>query len=283
MSTNIRVIRSEHIAETIAKLCIEANMDISQDIYDALSQAAAKETSQLARTVLDMLLENAKIAAQERLPICQDTGMVVVFVNIGTELHVQGNIGEAINEGVRMGYGAGYMRNSIVGDPIERVNTGDNTPCVIYYDFVSGDKLEIIVAPKGFGSENMSAIRMLSPSDGLDGMERFILETVRNAGANPCPPVIVGVGVGGTMDKAAVLSKQALLRKIGTSHPEPFWANFESRLLILVNDMGIGPAGFGGKTTSLGVHINTYPTHIAGLPVAVNIGCHATRHKSAVI
>jgi fumarate hydratase subunit alpha len=209
--------------------------------------------------------------------------MAVVFVSFGSDVHVEGDINDAINEGVRQGYREGFCRNSVVRDPVNRVNTGDNTPAVIYYDFSAESGLRITVAPKGFGSENMSAVRMLNPSDGLEGAEDFIVETVRSAGPNPCPPVIVGVGIGGTMEKAALMSKQALIREPGRSNPDPFWADVEVRLLARINTLGIGPAGFGGRTTALGVHIVTYPTHIAGLPVAVNIGCHATRHETAIL
>gem|GEM_PF-134691 len=282
-SARLRFIDAAQITATVAELCAKANFEISEDIRTALNGALAVETSPLARTVLDTLLENASVAAREKLPICQDTGMAVVFISIGLDIHVNGDINEAINEGVRRGYAECYFRSSVARDPINRVNTGDNTPAVIYYDFEPGDKLRITVAPKGFGSENMSKVCMLNPSDGLDGVEDFILETVRSAGANPCPPVIVGVGIGGTMDKAALLSKQALTREVGSVNADPFWAEVEARLLVRINELGIGPAGFGGKTTTLGAHILTYPTHIAGLPVAVNIGCHATRHRTAVI
>ena len=283
MSTNLRFIDAAEITRTVAKLCIEANILVSGDIKTALFEARKIETSELAKSTLDTLLENADVAAREKIPICQDTGMAVVFVSIGTNVHINGNINEAIDEGVRQGYKEGYCRNSVVRDPINRVNTGDNTPAVIYYDFVQGDSLQITVAPKGFGSENMSGVCMLSPSDGIAGVEGFVVETVRKAGSNPCPPIVVGVGVGGTMEKAALLSKQALLRDVGSISPDPFWADVEQRLLGEINKLNIGPAGFGGKTTALGVNVLTYPTHIAGLPVAVNIGCHVTRHKTAVL
>ena len=283
MSGYIRIIEAEQITQTVAELCVKANLCIGSDIRTALAKACKTEESPLARSALDMLIKNAEIAEREKLPACQDTGMAVVFINIGAEIHINGDINEAVNKGVRQGYKNGYFRNSVVRDPIRRVNTADNTPAVIYYDFTQGDKLSITVAPKGFGSENMSGIRMLNPSDGLDGVENFIVETVRLAGANPCPPVIVGIGVGGTMEKAALLSKQALLRDIGGSNPDPFWAESETRLLERINLLNIGPSGYGGHTTALGVHILNYPTHIAGLPVAVNIGCHATRHRSEVL
>ena len=279
----IRVIETEQITQTVSELCVTANHRIGDDILNALTTAREAETSLLAKNTLGVLLENAAIAADNQLPVCQDTGMTVVFASIGTNAHINGDINEAINEGVRLGYRKGYCRNSVVEDPIRRVNTGDNTPAVIYYDFHRGDDLRLTVAPKGFGSENMSALCMLNPSDGIEGLEDFIVKTVKTAGANPCPPIIVGVGVGGTMEKAALLSKQALLREAGGINPDPFWADFEKRLLEQINTLGIGPSGFGGKTTALAVHILTFPTHIAGLPVAVNIGCHATRHKTSTI
>ena len=279
----LRSINSNQITEAVAGLCIKANMCIGEDILNALAEAEANESAPLASDVLRTLIKNADTAKRESLPVCQDSGMAVIFVTIGSNAHVEGDIDEAVNEGVRRGYRDGYCRNSVVSDPINRNNTGDNTPAVIYYDFMPGDKIQVTVAPKGFGSENMSGVRMLTPADGLNGVEEFIIETVRIAGSNPCPPIIVGVGIGGTMDKAALLSKKALLRVVGSSHLDPFWANVEARLLTRINDLGIGPAGFGGKTTAIGVHIMTYPTHIAGLPVAVNIGCHATRHQTAVI
>ena len=283
MSVNLRFINAEQITKAVAELCIKANVCIGKDIRGALAEAREREVMPLAQSVLDMLLKNAEVAERENLPVCQDTGMTVVFVSIGSDIHINGDVNKAINEGVRQGYRDGYCRNSIVNDPVERVNTGDNTPAVIYYDFIPGDFMSITVAPKGFGSENMSGVCMLNPSDGLDGVEKFIVETVRSAGANPCPPVIVGVGIGGTMEKAALLSKQALLREVGSVHANPFWAETESRLLERINTLDIGPAGFGGRTTALGVHVLTYPTHIAGLPVAVNIGCHATRHQTIIL
>ncbi|MDR0316378.1 MAG: fumarate hydratase [Treponema sp.] len=279
----MRIIDAKQITQTVAELCVKANTCIGADILSALTQSRARETSPLAQSALDTILENARIAEREKLPVCQDTGMAVVFVTIGSNVHISGDIDAAINEGVRQGYRDGYCRNSVVRDPINRVNTGDNTPAVIYYDFMPGDELRITVAPKGFGSENMSGIRMFNPSDGLPAVEDFVVNTVKTAGANPCPPIIVGVGIGGTMEKAALLSKQALLRDTGGVHPEPFWADVEARLLTSVNSLNIGPSGYGGRTSALAVHILTYPTHIAGLPVAVNIGCHATRHQTEVL
>ena len=283
VSSRLRIVDADKITQAIADLCINANICIGEDIRSALTQAQKRETLPLAQSVLDTLLKNAEVAERENLPICQDTGMAVVFVTLGSNVHIDGNIEAAINEGVRCGYRSGYFRNSVVRDPIDRINTGDNTPAVIYYDYMPGDSVHITVAPKGFGSENMSGIRMLNPSDGIAGVEDFVVQTMRLAGANPCPPVIIGVGVGGTMEKAALLSKKALLRDVGSVHSESFWADTEARLLNRVNALDIGPAGYGGITTALGVHILTYPTHIAGLPVAVNIGCHVTRHKTTVI
>ena len=283
MSANVRLIPAEKIADAVKELCIRANTCIGGDIRTAMEMARTGETSPLAQSVLDTLLENMKIAEREKLPVCQDTGMAVVFISLGRDIHIEGNIDEAVNDGVRRGYREGYCRNSVVRDPVNRVNTGDNTPAVIYYDFTEDDSVRITVAPKGFGSENMSAVCMLSPSDGLSGVEEFIVKTIKSAGGNPCPPVIAGVGLGGTMEKAALLAKQALLREVGRVHPDPFWADVEARLLERINTLGIGPAGFGGRTTALGVHINSFPTHIAGLPVAVNIGCHATRHGTVIL
>ncbi|MCL2223532.1 MAG: fumarate hydratase [Defluviitaleaceae bacterium] len=279
----MRIIEPEQITDAVAKLCIGANVEISADIRRALENARDAEESKLARSVLETLLKNADVAKRENLPICQDTGMAVVFVTIGRDSHINGDIEAAINEGVRRGYKDGYFRNSVVHDPISRKNTGDNTPAVIHYEFAAGSQLEITVAPKGFGSENMSAVRMLNPSDGLAGVMDFVTETVRLAEANPCPPIVVGVGVGGTMEKAALLAKKALLRDVDSANEEKEWAEVESRLLERINSLGIGAAGYGGKTTALGVNVLTYPTHIAGLPVAVNIGCHVTRHKAVVL
>ena len=283
MPDKLRLIETSQIVEIVTALCIKANTCIGEDIRTALTEARSHETMPLASLTLDTILKNAEVAACENLPLCQDTGMVVAFVEIGSTVHVNGDINAAINEGVRRGYAEGYCRNSVLGDPISRVNTGDNTPAVIHYEFVPGDTLSITIAPKGFGSENMSAVRMLNPSDGLAGVEDFIVDTIQRAQGNPCPPVIVGVGIGGTMEKAALLSKQALLRDVGSANPDEFWKTVEARLLARINTLDIGPAGFGGLTTALGVHILTYPTHIAGLPVAVNVGCHATRHKTAIL
>jgi len=243
------------------------------------------EESPVGKNALESMLENAAIARDEQVPICQDTGMTVVFFELGMDVRITGSdsLEEAINEGVRRGYEEGYLRKSVVKDPIDRINTGDNTPAVIHYSLVGGDKIKITVAPKGFGSENMSAIAMLTPSAGIEGVKNFVLDTVSAAGGNPCPPIIVGVGVGGTMEKCALLSKQALLRPLDSSSADPFWKAVEDELLEKINALGIGPAGYGGRTTALGVNIETFATHIAGLPVAVNIGCHVTRHAEGII
>lgn len=280
----MKIIHTDRVVETVEKLCMNANYFLNDDICNALNRAKNTEKSENGRMVLDNLTENAEIARREKMAICQDTGMAVVFIEIGQDVHITGgSLEEAINEGVRRGYKNGYLRCSVVNHPIKRINTGDNTPAIIHMKMVPGDILKIEVAPKGFGSENMSALAMLKPSDGIEGVKDFVVKTVGNAGPNPCPPVIVGVGIGGTMEKAALLSKKALLRTIGSVSSDPDMAFVEKELLMRINSLGIGPAGIGGNTTALAVHIETYPTHIAGLPVAVNIGCHATRHASAVL
>ncbi len=267
------------IEEAVEKLCIESNYSLNNDIYKALGSALEVEKSDTGREILKQLLENADIAKKEGMAICQDTGMAVVFVDIGQEVHITGgSLEDAINNGVRRGYGNGFLRKSVVNDPIERINTGDNTPAIIHYNIISGDSLKIAIAPKGFGSENMSALKMLKPSDGIEGVKKFILETVSNAGPNPCPPIIVGVGIGGTMEKCAFLAKKALLRPINIKSGVKYIKDLEEELLARINMLGIGPAGLGGRTTALSINIETFPTHIAGLPVAVNISCHATRH-----
>ncbi|MDB2152933.1 fumarate hydratase [Clostridium butyricum] len=272
------------ITDTVKRLSIEANYFLGADIKESLEKSRKEETYELAGQVLDKIILNSEIACKEKMPMCQDTGMACVFLEIGQDVHfVGGNLEAAINEGVRRGYEDGFLRKSVVDDPIRRVNTKDNTPAVIYYDIVDGDKVKITLAPKGFGSENMSKIGMLKPSDGLEGVKNFVIETVKAAGPNPCPPMVVGVGIGGTFDKAAYLAKKALIRPINTSNKDEFYKALEIELLEKINKLGIGPQGFGGKTTALGLNIETYPTHIAGLPVAVNINCHATRHKEAII
>ena len=280
----MREIHISEIISTVRDLCIESNYYLSSDVKKSLCKAKENETWPLAENVLDQIILNSDIAKKEDMPICQDTGMACVFVEVGQEVHIVGGLlQDAINEGVRKGYDEGFLRKSVVKDPINRVNTKDNTPAVIYYDIVPGDKIKVTVAPKGFGSENMSRIKMLKPSDGLQGVKDFIIETVKLAGPNPCPPIVIGVGIGGTFDKAAYLAKKALIRPLNKRNNEKFYSDLEEELLETINKLGIGPQGFGGKTTALGLNIETYPTHIAGLPIAVNINCHATRHKEREI
>ncbi|MBR7177949.1 MAG: fumarate hydratase [Oscillospiraceae bacterium] len=272
------------IRDTVARLCIEANTHLPEDVKTAILEFQQKEDYCLARGVLDNIVENFHIAETEEVPICQDTGMACVFLEIGQDVHlVGGDLYDAVNEGVRRGYRDGYLRKSVVADPIRRGNTGDNTPAMIYTDIVPGENVTVTVGPKGFGSENMSAIKMLKPSDGLEGVRKFILDTVEKAGPNPCPPMVVGVGIGGTFDKAAFLAKKALMRPLDERNPDPYYAELERELLEKINLLGIGPQGFGGRTTALGVSIEVLPTHIAGMPCAVNIGCHVTRHKREVL
>lgn len=280
----MREINVSEVTKAVKKLCIDANYYLSADVKNKIEEAAKNETWDMAKGILDKILTNVQISKNEDMPICQDTGMACVFVEIGQDVHlVGGNIEDAINEGVRQGYEEGYLRKSVVKDPLDRVNTKDNTPAVIYYDIVSGDKLKITVAPKGFGSENMSQLKMLKPADGLDGVKEFVLKVVKEAGPNPCPPIVVGVGIGGTFDRAANLAKKALIRPLSERNSNQFYADLENELLEKVNSIGIGPQGFGGKTTALAVNIETYPTHIAGLPVAVNINCHVTRHSEVIL
>lgn len=279
----MREINAELITETVRKLCIDANCHLGDDIKECICNFRDNEPSGNAKEILDRIIENYQIADENDVPVCQDTGVACVFLKIGQDVHICGDIAEAVNEGVRRGYSEGYLRKSVVRDPLDRVNTGDNTPAMLYFELVPGDKVEITVAPKGFGSENMSRIAMLRPSDGLAGVKNFVLKTVEEAGPNPCPPIVVGVGIGGTFDKAAFLAKKALLREVDVRNSEPFYANLENELLLEINALGIGPQGFGGRTTALAVNIEKYPTHIAGLPVAVNINCHVTRHKTEVL
>ena len=279
----MRNIHVSEIIKAVEHLCISSNCDLSPDIYDVLVKEKNAETAPISKNILEQLIENADIARSTQRPICQDTGMAVFFIEIGQDVHIEGgSLTEAISKGVDHGYQNGYMRNSVVADPINRINTGNNTPPVIHYDVVEGDGLKISIMPKGFGSENMSALKMLKPSDGIEGVKSFIMETVKTAGPNPCPPIVIGVGIGGTMEKAAILSKRALLRPVGESgrNPLPHIHALENELLGKINSLGIGPAGLGGHLTALGINIETYPTHIAGLPVAVNISCHVTRHSS---
>lgn len=280
----MREIEVEKVTKVIEKLCIEANEHLPEDVKDAIRNCRACEDGEIAKGVLDDIIENFEIADRECVPVCQDTGMACVFLEIGQDVHfVGGNLTEAINEGVRRGYEHGYLRKSVVKDPILRGNTGDNTPAMIYTEIVDGEQVKITLGPKGFGSENMSAIRMLKPSAGLQGIKDFILETVENAGPNPCPPMVVGVGIGGTFDKAALLAKKALMRPLDSSNENPYYADLEKEMLEKINELGIGPQGFGGRTTAIGLNIETLPTHIAGMPCAVNINCHVTRHKTEVI
>jgi fumarate hydratase subunit alpha len=280
----LRKVNVDTICEAIKELFINANYYLCTDIRKSLEKYRNIEISQIGKEILDKIIENADMAADNQVAICQDTGMSVVFLEVGQEVcFVGGNINEAINEGVRRAYKEGYLRKSVVADPIRRGNTGDNTPAIIYYDIVPGDKVRIQVMPKGFGSENMSRIKMLKPSDGVEGIIVFVLDTVVNAGSNPCPPIIVGVGIGGTFEKAALLSKRALLRSIEEENADEYYRELEKTLLGKINDLGIGPQGMGGITTALSVNIEAYPTHIAGLPVAVNITCHATRHMEMIM
>ena len=272
------------ITDTIRQMCIDANCYLNEDILSALQTAEKTETSPIAQKVLGNILENAEIARAEEVPICQDTGMAVLFLEIGQDVHFTGgNLYAAINEGVRQGYEKGYLRKSVVKDPIRRGNTGDNTPAVIHTSISDGDRVKITIAPKGFGSENMSALKMLKPSDGREGVLDFVVDTVKKASGNPCPPLVIGVGIGGTMEKAACMAKEALLRDIRTNNPDEYYAQIEAELLERINRTDVGPQGFGGITTALGVNVEAFPTHIAGLPVAVNISCHVTRHLSQIL
>lgn len=280
----MRDIPVSELTETIKHLCIEANYVASRDIVEALSDGLSNEKSPIGQNILNQILDNAALAKEKRMPICQDTGMAIIFLTIGQEVHfVGGSIEDAVNEGVRQGYEEGFLRKSVVEDPFNRVNTGDNTPAVIHYSIVPGDQVIIEVSPKGFGSENMSQIHMLRPADGIEGAKEAIIKTVDEAGGNACPPIIVGVGIGGSFEKAALLSKRALLRNVDEHSEIPEIKAMEEEVLNKINNLGIGPQGLGGLTTALAVHIDTYPTHIAGLPVAVNISCHVTRHRKAIL
>ncbi len=278
----MREIQAAQIKAAVAKLAVDANYYLSQDIYDALVSNQAGERSPLGKEILGKLVQNADIARIEQMPICQDTGMAVVFVELGQEVHIVGDtLTNAINAGVAQGYTEGYLRKSVVNDPVfERTNTTDNTPAIIHLELVPGDKLKLLLAPKGFGSENKSAIKMLVPADGIQGIRDFVVETVKTAGSNPCPPMVVGIGIGGTFEKCAYLAKKALTRSIESRNADERYANLEDELLALIRKTGLGPQGLGGDTTALGVNVEFYPTHIAGMPVAVNINCHATRHAA---
>ncbi|MBD9191308.1 MAG: fumarate hydratase [Roseburia inulinivorans] len=275
----IRTVNTDDIVKTIKEMCIEANHYLSKDMDKALKDATASEKSELGKKILNQLQENLKIADEEMIPICQDTGMAVIFLEVGQDVHFEGMaIEDAVNEGVRQGYMEGYLRKSVVGDPIIRENTKDNTPAVIHYSIVPGDKVKITLAPKGFGSENMSRVFMLKPADGIEGVKNAILTAVKDAGPNACPPMVVGVGIGGTFEKCAILAKKALTRPVGEYSAIPYVKELEEEMLEKINRLGIGPGGLGGTTTALAVNVNTYATHIAGLPVAVNICCHVNRH-----
>ena len=275
----IREINTSEITKVVKEMCIEANHFLSKDMDEVLKKATKEETSEIGKKILDQLQENLKIAGEEMIPICQDTGMAVFFVEVGQDVHFTGDLIEnAINEGVRQGYTDGFLRKSVVSDPIERINTKDNTPAVIHYSIVEGDKVKLTFAPKGFGSENMSRVFMLKPADGIEGVKNAILTAVKDAGPNACPPMVVGVGIGGTFEKCAVLAKKALTRPAGEHSEIEYVAEMEEEMLNKINSLGIGPGGLGGSTTALAVNINTYPTHIAGLPVAINICCHVNRH-----
>ncbi|MDW7710932.1 MAG: fumarate hydratase [Deferrisomatales bacterium] len=276
----MRELHVREISQALRRMAVEANTELGRDVLDAFASFRAVEESPTGRDILDQLCENARIAREEKLPLCQDTGFAVVFVELGQDVHlVGGDLYEAVNEGVRQGYQEGYLRKSIVADPLRRKNTGDNTPAVVHVKVVPGQQVKVTFAPKGGGSENMSGIAMLRPADGVEGVKRFVLDRVSQAGPNPCPPTVVGVGIGGTFEVAAYLSKLALLRPLGQRNPDPYYAALEEELLQAVNRMGIGPAGLGGTTTSLDVHVEAHPCHIASLPVAVNIQCHSARHK----
>ena len=280
----MRNITTDIIIRNIKEMCIEANYILSPDVKDSIISSALSETSGTGRKILEQLKENMYIAENENIPICQDTGMAVVFLKIGQDVHIEGCcIEDAVNEGIRQGYAEGYLRKSVVGDPLIRKNTNDNTPGIIHYEIVPGDQLEITVAPKGFGSENMSRVYMLKPSDGIEGVKEAVIETVKFAGPNACPPLVIGVGIGGTFEKCTILAKKALIRDINSHNSLEHIKKLEDELLNEINSLGTGPGGFGGSTTALGINIEVYPSHIAGLPVAVNMCCHVNRHKTRVI
>lgn len=280
----MRVINTSEIINQIRDMCMQVNVQLSDDVKTAILSGKEKEESPLGCQILGQLEENMNIAAETNIPICQDTGMTVVFLKIGQDVHFEGKfIEDAVNEGIRQGYKDGYLRKSVVKDPVDRVNTGDNTPGVIHYEIVPGDQVEITVAPKGFGSENMSRLYMLKPADGIEGIKEAILETVKIAGPNACPPIVVGVGIGGTFEKSAILAKKALTRDLNRSSDIPYARELEEEMLEKINQLGIGPGGLGGRITALGVNVETYPTHIAGMPVAINICCHVNRHIRRVI
>jgi len=280
----MREIEVSTITETVKKLCIDANYYLGDDVVKTLKEFEKNEESPTGKEVIGKILENIEIGKNDKVPLCQDTGYAVFFIELGQEVHIKGgDFAEAINEGVRQGYKEGYLRKSVVADPLKRNNTGDNTPAVIHTDIVPGDKLKIAFAPKGGGSENMSEVQMMAPAAGIEGVKKFVIERVRKSGANPCPPVIVGVGIGGTFDKCAEIAKRSLLRPLGSKNPDTVYADLEEELLEKINKLGIGPQGFGGRTTALAVHIEVHPCHIASFPVAVNMQCHVARHKEVII
>jgi len=280
----MREVLVKDVIASVKKLCIEANYQLGEEEERSLKEGYEKEESPTSKETIKQILDNIQISKQGEFPLCQDTGFAVVFVDMGDQVFVKdGNLFEAINEGVRQGYKEGYLRKSILGDPIERKNTGDNTPAVIHMNVVKGDKLKIIVAPKGGGSENMSEVKMMKPADGVEGVKEFVIDMVKRSGSNPCPPIVVGVGIGGTFEKCAEMAKRALLRPVGSRHPNKFYADLETELLEKINKLGIGPQGFGGRVTALDVHVETFPCHIASFPASVNIQCHAARHKEVII
>ncbi|RUA07394.1 MAG: fumarate hydratase [Fusobacteria bacterium] len=272
------------VTDAVEKMCMDANFYLGSDVLDSLREISKTEVSPVGKNILNQIVTNHELAKENQVPMCQDTGIVVVFLEIGTKVHIDGDIYEAINEGIRRGYENGYLRKSVVKDPLDRINTKDNTPGIIHTKLIPGsDKVKIIVAPKGGGSENMSAIRMLKPADGIEGIKKFVVETIKNAGGNPCPPIIIGVGIGGSFEKSALLAKEALMRDVNDSSKNPINAKLEKELLELVNKTGVGPMGLGGRNTAIAVKVETYPCHIASLPVAININCHAARHKEIVL
>lgn len=280
----MRNVNCKTITEAVAKLCCNACIDLGEDVLKSIKNAISKERSETGREILEILLKNAEVAKNESIPICQDTGFAVIFVELGQDVRVVGgDFNESINKGVRIGYQECYLRKSIVKDPFDRTNTGDNTPCVIHINIVPGENIKITVSPKGGGSENMSAVKMLKPAEGWQGVKEFVIETVKKAGPNPCPPLVIGVGIGGTMEKAAIMAKEALIRDVGSCNPDKKIADLERELLSDINKLGVGPQGLGGTVTALAVHIKTFAAHIASLPVAVNLNCHAARHKSTVL
>jgi fumarate hydratase subunit alpha len=279
----MRIVKADLLRDAVRTLFIEANRLLPDDVRASLRTSYVAETNGLAQNILGRIIANYELAEARGIPVCQDTGMACVFIAVGEQAHIEGSISVAVDEGIRQGCAEGYLRASIVGDPLRRVNTGDNTPALLTVDIVPGDTVSVTVAPKGAGSENMSAIRMLAPSDGAEGIERFVLETVENAGPNPCPPIVVGIGIGGSFDKAALIAKKALFRSLGQHHPDPYYAELEHRLLEKINASGIGPQGLGGTTTALAVSVEVLPCHIACLPCAVNINCHAARHRTAIL